>query len=73
MSALISSMLFRLALLSYSVSEGDGRMRPMPILTTLAELPIVTGEQYGMLFQWLPAVLQDGDGILSEPMTLVRD
>lgn len=45
----------------------------MPILTTLAELPIVTGEQYGMLFQWLPAVLQDGDGILSEPMTLVRD
>lgn len=47
-------------------------MRPMPTLTTLAELPTVTAEQYGMLFQWLPVVLQDGHGVLSESMTLVR-
>lgn len=61
----------RLATLSYAVSEGDSKMRPMPKITTLEDLPIVTGEQYGMLFQWLPVILQDGNDILSPSMTLV--
>ena len=58
-------------MLTYPVCEGEATLRRIPTLTTLQELPTVTGEQYALMFMWLPAILQDVYGILSEPMTLV--
>ena len=41
-------------------------------IKSLTSLPIMIGDEYEQVLQWLVLIIQDGDGILDESATLVR-
>lgn len=57
--------------MTVSLNDGTHRLRNFSVLKSLSSLPKMTGEDHDMLMQWFPAMLQQGDGILSEGCSLV--
>lgn len=62
----------RINTLSRAFREGHRALRAFTNITSLADLPTMTGDEYEMLVQWLAILLQDGDGILDRENTKVR-
>jgi hypothetical protein len=70
---------FKLVLLIYDrlqatsrvFNEGGRRLKAFGNITDLSDLPVLTGDEYEMLAQWLVVVLHDGSGILSPTSTKV--
>lgn len=55
----------RIRRLTYRHSDGSATLKKFSTILALNKLPSLTGDEYGILFQWLPAILQDGTDLLS--------
>ena len=51
--------------------DGIRQLKPFTHIKSLAKLPVMTGDDVAMLFAWLPAILQSGEGVLSSNRTQV--
>lgn len=64
-------MVYRLKVLTSPLTDGQRSLKAFNNIKTFKKLPHFTGKQWLMLLQWMPAAIQNGDGVLSEKHTLV--
>lgn len=58
--------------LTFRLSDGSTVLKKFANIQALNKLPSMTGDEYSVLFHWIPAMLQDGTGLLSVDATKVR-
>ena len=71
--AAVNQLLLRLRTLTHYFNDGQRFLKWFGTITSLSELRHFTADEWGMLLQWMPAMLQNGEGILSPMRTKVTN